>query len=564
MEDLEPSGGNAPAPRNEAFPPRREGGARIGRSLSARDVQTYVLCEFLTEALVWFMVVFSPWAFGTTQEWSIWTMNAAGYALAGLLAVKAGIRWRKAYRPPSWETRTDVAEDSSWPFCKRLLAWATAAILAFCLASALNAQSSYDPENMILMPRDHCVKWLPHSLDSVRSWAFFWNYLALAGAFWAVVDWLPGKTAREQRAERPRVGGREEASGRGGSSRGFPARLRRLLWVLTINGGLLAIEGIVQRLSGSGKLLFLVEPSIHKEALTQFGPYAYRSNAAQYFNLLWPVCLGFWWTLRRGAERGRSRNQLALICAGVMAACPIVATTRAGSVITMAMLALAGPAMLAARFLPGRHPSAGRRRHRAEAPREHGDAEGARGHSEPARGGLRPAAGNVAGLLGLFVIGALALGLGLGWKQLKPRLAEREVDEGFQVREQMYEAARPIAEQYPVFGTGPGTFVSVADFYRKPDEPLWWEQLHNDWLETRITFGWVGSALIALAMAAVALRWFDRGGIHASGRFMVLCWLAMAGTGVFAAWDFPFQIYSVLFLFLIICAMMANLSGRAK
>ena len=33
--------------------------------------------------------------------------------------------------------------------------------------------------------------------------------------------------------------------------------------------------------------------------ITQFGPYAYRANASQYFNLLWPVCLGFWWTLNR-------------------------------------------------------------------------------------------------------------------------------------------------------------------------------------------------------------------------------------------------------------------------
>ena len=31
------------------------------------------------------MIIFSPWAFGTTESWSIWTMNIAGYALGALL-----------------------------------------------------------------------------------------------------------------------------------------------------------------------------------------------------------------------------------------------------------------------------------------------------------------------------------------------------------------------------------------------------------------------------------------------------------------------------------------------
>ena len=55
------------------------------RPLRARDVQLYRVCEDLTEPLIYFMVVFGPWAFGTTQSWSIWLMNGAGYLL-GLLA----------------------------------------------------------------------------------------------------------------------------------------------------------------------------------------------------------------------------------------------------------------------------------------------------------------------------------------------------------------------------------------------------------------------------------------------------------------------------------------------
>ena len=87
-------------------------------------------------------------------------------------------------------------------------------------------------------------------------------------------------------------------------------------------------------------------------------------------------------------------------------------------------------------------------------------------------------------------------------------------------------------------------------------------QLHNDWLETRITFGWTGGALIALALGAVLLRWFARGGIQGARRLVVLIWLALAGCLAHARYDFPFQIHSILFLFLLLCAVLSNLSRR--
>jgi len=38
-----------------------------------------------TEGLLFAMMVFAPWAFGTTQPWSIWCMNSAAYVLGGML-----------------------------------------------------------------------------------------------------------------------------------------------------------------------------------------------------------------------------------------------------------------------------------------------------------------------------------------------------------------------------------------------------------------------------------------------------------------------------------------------
>jgi hypothetical protein len=546
---------------------------RKHRPLRARDVQLYRACEDLTEPLIYFMVVFSPWAFGTTQPWSIWLMNASGYLLGLLLAGKFAFRWLKGYRPPRWDDKettglqdhgtagpqdhgTTRPQDhassphsavsslssrgqgsrgqgsrgqwSRGPGSGRLiavLAGVTVAILAYCLISAVNARATYHRDELSFAYHP-CLKWLPHSLDSGRTWLAFWTYLGLACSFWAIRDWLLGKSDGEERVQR-----RQLHPGGHGSGPLLPARLRRLLWVLAVNGGLLGAEGIAQRLEGSGRLLFLVKPHVNPGADTQFGPYAYRSNAAQYFNLLWPVCLGFWWTLNRSFASRGAAHHLLLFFSAIMAACPIISTSRGGALVTVGIIALAAFFLLATHFLLAAH-----------------------------RQRDRPTRRVTLVCLALFFSSALALGFALGWKTLKPRMDH--ISEDVQIRLRMYDVARPMAEDYPLFGTGPGTFETVFQLYRPSEGTYWPAQLHDDWLETRITFGGLGSALIALAFIAAVLRWFARGGIHGGRRFTILIWLALVGCLVHARYDFPFQIYSIVLLFLVLCAILSSLTRR--
>jgi hypothetical protein len=510
--------------------PKRSSG-RI-RPLRARDVQLYRVSEELTEALIYAMVVFGPWAFGTTQPWSIWVMNCAGYLLGALLACKLTIRWLKDYRPPRWDDggRESISDSTGSRLLtpRRLtagLAWLTVAILVYCLISAVNARSTFY-RNELSFAYHTCINWLPHSFDGARTWLAFWTYLGLALSFWALRDWLLGKADDEGWGQR-----RKPQSGGDHSAPLLPARLRRLLWVLALNGTLLGVEGIAQRLEGSGKLLFLVKPRVNPGADTQFGPYAYRANASAYFNLLWPVCLGFWWMLNRSLGVSRRSHHWVLAGCVVMAACPIISTSRGGALVTVGIAVLAAVLLSATHFLLAAHRQEDRRRRNV----------------------------TLACML-VFFTGALALGYALGWKTLKPRMAH--LGGGFENRERMYDTARPMAEDYPLFGTGPGTFDSVFQLYRKSTHTYWPAQLHNDWLETRITFGWFGSGLIALAFAAVVLRWFAPGGIHGGRRFLILIWLGLAGCLVHARYDFPFQIHSIVFLFLVLCAILLVLTRR--
>jgi hypothetical protein len=501
-------------------------------ALRAADVQLYRVGDDLSGVLIFSMIIFSPWAFGTTESWSIWTMNIAGYALGALLLVKLFIREVKGYPASRWENysaRSGTYLRRRHPparFLTRALAGLTLAVLAYCLASALNASAAYNSVTRLFEYR-HYLNWLPHSYDSHRTWSTFWVDLGLACSFWTIRDWLSGMTPEEERAAHART---ESNSGK--SSLLLPSRLRWLLWLVCVNGALLGLEAMVQRASGSGKLLFLVQPVVNPEGETQFGPYAYRSNAAQYFNLLWPLCLGFWWTLQRAAGFRAKSHHLLLGCAAIMAACPIISTSRGGALVAGVLLVLAVILLPMTNFFA----FAGWVKDR-----------------QTQRG--------TAAMLGLFLTLVVMLGWYFGWDTLAPRMAQ--IQAGYQNREEMYAAARPMANDYPLFGTGPGTFATVFQLYRFSDATYWPAQLHDDWLETQITFGWLGLLLLLAALACVALRGLAPGGIRGGRRFVILAWLGLAGCLVHARFDFPFQIHSTLFLFLVICAILFGMGRKS-
>jgi hypothetical protein len=433
-------------------------------------------------------------------------MNALGYALGGLLVMKWSARAVAGFEPPRWERN-----DRRALVLARILAGLTVIILAYCLAGAWNARASYSAAAWSFEFYDS-LAWLPHSYDAHSTWAVFWNYAALALFFWALRDWLLGKSSKEQGEQNT---GAERAI--------FPARMRLLLWVLSINGALVALQGLLQQIEGSGKLLWLVKPEVNPAAETQFGPYAYRSNASQFFNLIWPVTLGFWWTLRQvrsGQKKSRLPNLL-LSCALLMAAAPLISNSRGGALVAVLSLGAAGVVFLAAEW----------------------------------RASWRTRLG-----LALFFLLVLSLGWLAGWPGLGKRM--EQLSDAFEAREELFDRGRRIADEYRLFGTGPGTLDPVFQLYRESPDEYWPAQMHNDWLETRITFGLLGSSMIALAFLCVIGRWFLPGGIAAPRPLVWLIWTALGGCLLHARFDFPFQVYSILFLFLLLCSMLFCMSRR--
>ena len=100
--------------------------------------------------------------------------------------------------------------------------------------------------------------------------------------------------------------------------------------------------------------------------------------------------------------------------------------------------------------------------------------------------------------------------------------------------------------------------------YRMEPGQVWQAWLHDDWFETRITFGWVGFGLVMLNLLVVVSAWLCRGGIPVPWFLPSSILVALAGCLVHAKFDFPLQTYSVLFTFILLCGILFCLSVRGE
>jgi O-antigen ligase len=207
----------------------------------------------------------------------------------------------------------------------------------------------------------------------------------------------------------------------------------------------------------------------------------------------------------------------------LMGACPLIASSRGGTLIAVGMLPLALVAMLT---IP-------------------------RGVSTGSKVGL-----------GLLFVAAIQVAVVLGWDALEPRLEDAFVD-NLGGRLAAYKNAQGMAKDYPLFGCGAGSFASLYFLYRTDPDTGWFAYLHNDWLESRITLGWIGFALLLALLAGTLVRWFLGPGVPLPGLLAALVCLAMVGCLVHARFDFPFRVHSVVTVFLLYCSVL-SCSSRAQ
>jgi hypothetical protein len=356
---------------------------------------------------------------------------------------------------------------------------------------ALNAKSIYDSEFSLFVPLRNFVPFLTGSVDYANSAAWMLRGALLLGTILFVSDLSQ-------------------------SSRW----LLRLWYVIGLVGGSIAFLGLLQKATGAQMIFWQPPPPPEYGVTTFFATYFYHGNAGAFLNLVWPLSAGL---VIRAFTRQSQPGMRALwtIVSIVTIAGVLANTSRMAQVVALVLLVVIGlhfgPGLL--RRLPGAQKS-------------------------------------------VAIAGALALVLALIALAQATHL-EQPLNRWQLVSEQIpadarWQASRVALDALPgagFFGFGPGTFRVVFPGYNIGSGHAVrgsWRFLHEDYLQTVLEWGWLGSSLWALLFfggIAVGIlsynRYATRDWIPRRRVMQPLAIIALAGVAMHALVDFPFQIESI-------------------
>lgn len=379
--------------------------------------------------------------------------------------------------------------DRRWPLVPRGLAIIAVIILAQGWWLVLNAHAFYDSTFRWFTPVKSLWPSGAGSADFVLSFAWMLRATALLGVCLLAAE----------------LGQR-------------PEWLVRLWYALALSGGAIAFLGLIEKGTGAEMIFWQRAVTDNKEIYPFFATYYYHANAGAFLNLLLPPIAGLatWVTARRGPSwvRAVCLTTLLLVVAAIVSNTSRMAQAVAGGLVLVMLGAIARPA---ARFV-------------------------ARVEKRTLVAG---------GLVLVLTIFAIAQASHLDqplkrWNALSGQIAESS-------RWTAYQVALSGVGDAGCFGFGPGTFRTVYPHYQQMsgNQPEGtWRFLHDDYLQTLLEWGWLGSVAIAALFfggIGVALRNYCRRKDWSTRQLILLpcVVLALVGVALHALVDFPLQILSI-------------------
>ncbi len=306
---------------------------------------------------------------------------------------------------------------------------------------------------------------------------------------------------------------------------GFTRRrtLQILLAVVVTGGFVLGLVGLVQRLSGSGKMLWLWEINY----ASFFASFIYKNHAGAYLNLTLAACvaLAAWFMIRKAVRHERSSPAPVFVFIAIVISISVLFTYSRGALaLTLVFLGLATVGGL---FLFLRQPSATRRL-------------------------------PVVLAIAILFAGFAALGLRtrpakVAWERLQT--LSDQGNEGFQTREAARNTTLAMFQEFWPRGAGAGCFQFHFREYQKTRPELGptsgrgavrWQHAHCDLLQFPLELGLAGTALLASMLGYWLVR-FARSGAWRNPVSLSL--LAGCGLLLAHAWlDLIFQSPAILLL----------------
>jgi len=377
------------------------------------------------------------------------------------------------------------------PRLPRFLLTLTGALVCLGGWMALNAKSIYDPEYSLFVQLRNLVPFLTGSVDYANSVAWMLRGALLLGTVLFVCDLSQ-------------------------SSRW----LLRLWYIIGLVGGSIAFLGLLQKATGAQMIFWQPPPPPEIGVTTFFSTYFYHGNAGAFLNLVWPLTAGL--VIRAFTRRSQPGMRALWTIVFLVTIAGVAAnTSRMAQVVALVLLVVIGvhftPGLL--RRLPGAQKSVA-----------------------------------IAGSLAI-VLALLALAQAT---HLEQPLNRWQLVSGQIPADLRWQASRVALGALPssgFLGSGPGTFRVVFPSYNIESGhpvPGSWRFLHEDYLQTVMEWGWLGSSLWALLFFGGIVI-----GILSYNRYATRDWIprrrvlqpvaivALAGVAIHALVDFPFQIESI-------------------
>lgn len=434
-----------------------------------------------------------PWMFGTTRPWPQWI--SFGLAAIGFVISLIPRNYTEEH------TGSNRFRLVMWPrLVKFPIFWLGLTLLGYIALQALNPAWTYESNGKAWWMRKIDAKpWLPNGVIAPFEKWNQWRMLVIYGSGLMSVSaiWVA-----------------------------FTRRwtLQLFLTGLAINGLLVSILGLAERISKAEKLYWFFETP--NSAF--FGSFVYKNHGAAYVYLTLVVTCGLAsWYHVRGLRRMEKSNPAGLfvLCAMIIAGSVLVSYARGISVLMLA-------------FLFGS--TTGFAIHQALLPKE----------------SRRP-----------IILVALALVFGFfaktGFEAIRPEEAWNRVkqgvtqqDDSLASRLRVTTAAKEMLRDDWKMGVGAGAFRFLFPIYqfRHPElvsspygvdtVQLYWEHAHNDIIQFPIELGFIGCGLLSLgvtwwAAALIKARFWDNS-------LSVCITFGASLILLYAWWDFPFQCPAVL------------------
>ena len=420
------------------------------------------IIDKLIERGIIFLLIFTPLAFGSVPQWSVAVMEIVAFALFFLLLL------HKTLEP---EPATDAKPDHD---ARHPLKWLS--ILFICLTGVILLQVIPLPDFMlnIISPNslatyrdfgnDAAGAFHPISINPYLTRQGLFKLFAYAAVFFVVVNHYKTK-----------------------------AQVHTLVKAILYMAGFLVAFAALQSMTWNGRIfwLFPVDERM-RSGSGIWGPYINRNHFAGYMEMAIPLGMGlllYWASHVKTFPGDPLRRRIARFLAGdnvvpfaflflfvlLMAASHFMTFSRGGII---------GFAVSFAFFAWMTH----------------------------SRRTLRNRKSLIA-LLAAVIIAAIVLA---GWDRIEQRFAALEQDHVSRLN--IWQDSLGIVQDYPVFGTGLGTFINSYIRYQTKKPGYLYGHTHNDYLEMITDTGLIGALLVA-GMAFVFFlplfrRWRKKHGMY--------------------------------------------------